>query len=286
MSTLTLPISLSGFGGPNYRIQNLPRLHRNIFGCIDGYVSRSNKILSALEKQKSGFCVGTSVCFNGSVYHLTRVGIKKHQLNTYNSDDAVMAGAQRIGKLICEVDGLSAGKLIGGIEKELAKTNGHRLDEPGCIYLVTDGKYTKIGGTSYAVRKRLNELQVGNAKKLKLVGSYKVQHKISTEGSLHSDFAGKRVLGEWFLLDEMDVYKILSERKDVINNSKFSGLGASERAAIDAAVQWLDYEYSSYCHKIHKRALLKSSPDAYESQCRSMLEKIIFMDRLMNGGAS
>ena len=286
MSKTVIPVSLSGFGQLGRQTQNLSRLHRNIFGCIDSYVSRGNKILSALEKQKAGFYVGTSICLNDGVYHLTRVGTKKHQLYIYNGDSAVMAGAPYIGKLICEVDGLALSKLINGIEKELARISGHKLDEPGCIYLVTDGKHTKIGGTSYAVRKRLNELQVGNAKKLKLVGSYKVQHKISTEGSLHSDFADRRVLGEWFLLDEMDIYKILSERKDVINSRKFSGLSASEKESLDAALQWMDSEYSSYCHKIQKRASLRLAPDAYERQCQSMLEKMIFLHHLMSGGAT
>lgn len=85
-------------------------------------------------------------------------------------------------------------------------------NKKGFIYLVSDGEFTKIGGTSYDVKKRLLELQTGNAKKLKIIGSYKCNYLNITEKLIHNDFKDKKILNEWFKLDDIDCKKILNDK--------------------------------------------------------------------------
>lgn len=85
-------------------------------------------------------------------------------------------------------------------------------NKKGFIYLVSDGQFTKIGGTSYDVKKRLLELQTGNAKKLKIIGSYKCNYLNVTEKLIHNDFKDKKILNEWFSLDDIDCKKILNDK--------------------------------------------------------------------------
>lgn len=66
------------------------------------------------------------------------------------------------------------------------------------IYFVTDGEYVKIGFTDKDdVQQRLNALQIGNARELKLLGT--ILGGREEEALLHRVFDGFRVRGEWFM---------------------------------------------------------------------------------------
>lgn len=64
------------------------------------------------------------------------------------------------------------------------------------VYFITDGEFVKIGWTNRPARARLNDFQVGNVRRLRLLGT--VYGNKSDEKFLHSRFSGSRVRGEWF----------------------------------------------------------------------------------------
>jgi hypothetical protein len=71
------------------------------------------------------------------------------------------------------------------------------------IYFITDGEYVKIGFTDQNdITNRLNALQIGNARKLRLLGC--IEGGRETESVLHNVFQGFRVRGEWFLMSLPD----------------------------------------------------------------------------------
>lgn len=110
------------------------------------------------------------------------------------------------------------------IDKFLSKKNGVSLEGKGFIYLVSDGINTKIGATTYNPVKRLNELQVGNAKELTLIGSYAVERRIATESLLHETYRHKNIRGEWFKLSGQDIVDIINNRVQSSNNNTYQVL--------------------------------------------------------------
>lgn len=78
------------------------------------------------------------------------------------------------------------------------------------VYLVSDGKYIKIGMTGN-IKTRMIELQVGNPSKLELISLIPAKNKTAAhklEGSLHNIYSRFSKFGEWFdLLGFLDVEK-------------------------------------------------------------------------------
>jgi len=87
----------------------------------------------------------------------------------------------------------------------------------GIIYLVSDGEFTKIGGTSYNLHKRLLELQTGNAKKLSILGSYPTLYMLQSERLVQNKYKSNNILNEWFSLDSSEISNILN-KKEVYSN--------------------------------------------------------------------
>ena len=137
------------------------------------------------------------------------------------------------------------------IENFFYKNENKTSDKKGSIYLITDGKYTKIGATSYNVKKRLNELQTGNAKELNIIYEYKVKNKLSTEKFLHEKFKEKQVLGEWFNLKYEDIQYII-KNKFSINNGNISFDKKLEKN-IQRDIEILDKIHDKYLIKVFKR---------------------------------
>lgn len=95
------------------------------------------------------------------------------------------------------------------------------------IYLIgevnTPNKF-KIGlTTENDVEKRLKKLQTGNGEELYISKQYKTDTPFKLEKMLHNHFANKKVLNEWFLLEESD-YKdfinICNKKQEIINSIK------------------------------------------------------------------
>ena len=137
------------------------------------------------------------------------------------------------GKLKINIISRSAEDSLLIIDKALAKQNGITLEGKGFIYLVSDGENTKIGATTYNPIKRLNELQVGNAKKLMLIGSYAVERRIATESLLHDKYSKKNIRGEWFGLSGYDIIEIINNRMQSSTNNKYQVLTSRNAQRIE-----------------------------------------------------
>ena len=84
---------------------------------------------------------------------------------------------------------------------------------------------TKIGyvkGGLEAVKKRKAALQTGNPSKLDFK-AYPCKHAFQVEGYLHERFKRKRVLGEWFLLNDEDTDMIHKEMKNYDRSGELMG---------------------------------------------------------------
>ena len=143
------------------------------------------------------------------------------------------------------------------LDKWLIKVLGRKLDTKGKIYLITDGEYTKIGATSYNTKKRLNELQTGNPKKLIEIGNYNVNNKITTEKMLHDKYAHKHILGEWFKLNSIDINNILLSQEQIVYSSKYQVVNELIKSEIDKALIQISYDADLAVFKLQKRLLNK-----------------------------
>jgi len=83
------------------------------------------------------------------------------------------------------------------------------------IYLIsseTNGqKLYKIGITKRAIETRMKELKTGNAAELAIVDSFESRWATKIEASLHRQFRPKRISGEWFGLDFLDIEEFKSK---------------------------------------------------------------------------
>lgn len=83
------------------------------------------------------------------------------------------------------------------------------------IYFISDGEYLKIGYTAGDIEARITALQVGNARKLKLVGH--IDGGRETEAMLHRVFHEFNVGGEWFLYN-LEKIQSMNNDNDGANN--------------------------------------------------------------------
>jgi hypothetical protein len=74
------------------------------------------------------------------------------------------------------------------------------------VYVITDGRYFKIGYTDGAVEARIDTLQTGNPNRLILV--HQMAGGRALEKELHGAYAAKRLSGEWFDLSNKDLKDI------------------------------------------------------------------------------
>jgi hypothetical protein len=68
------------------------------------------------------------------------------------------------------------------------------------VYFISDGELVKIG-TASNIPNRMDSLQTGNPKRLKLLAHTTGGHK--TEAKYHVMFADCRISGEWFKMSKM-----------------------------------------------------------------------------------
>lgn len=163
----------------------------------------------------------------------------------------------------CTIDDImvlkEAHPIFKKIDKFITESSGHKLDNGGCIYLVSDGYHTKIWATSYNVTKRLNELQTWNSSELSIVGFYPVKNKISSESYIHTLFAEKRIRWEWFLLSPDEVQLILGNKYSKINEYGYSSLTPEWVKDILSVSGTMYWEYKAIENKVEKRKSNKIS---------------------------
>ena len=79
------------------------------------------------------------------------------------------------------------------------------------IYLICSEiegkKLHKIGYTKRAIEKRIKEFKTGNASDIYLVDSFQSEWGTKIESMLHRIYRPKKINGEWFDLDEVEVKK-------------------------------------------------------------------------------
>lgn len=77
----------------------------------------------------------------------------------------------------------------------------------GYVYLIRDpeNEAYKIGMTRNDPQDRKSKLQTANSNELQLIYSIKTEYPAKLERLLHVKFMTKRVLREWFRLDNEDV---------------------------------------------------------------------------------
>jgi biotin operon repressor len=81
----------------------------------------------------------------------------------------------------------------------------------GYVYVVKNGsnKY-KIGYTKSSVKRRIATLQTALHSPIYIVAYFKTDNPVALERELHNRFNDKRLIGEWFSLDDDDVEWIKS----------------------------------------------------------------------------
>lgn len=79
------------------------------------------------------------------------------------------------------------------------------------VYLICDAAngYFKIGVTRGSIARRMKKLQTGNPTELFLTKCFKTETPFYLEKSLHLHFQSKKVLNEWFALDNDDIKEFI-----------------------------------------------------------------------------
>lgn len=81
------------------------------------------------------------------------------------------------------------------------------------LYILKCQNVYKIGITTTTVTRRVKSLQTGNAYKITRYWSKKCSNYVQMEKYFHRKFAKKRLLGEWFALDDNDLEFIKNCKK-------------------------------------------------------------------------
>ena len=79
----------------------------------------------------------------------------------------------------------------------------------GYVYLIYDSEKCayKIGVTRSKNSKRLKQLQVGNSTELTLIHMHETEYPFRLEAMLHNRYVNSRIMGEWYVLDDVDEFK-------------------------------------------------------------------------------
>jgi hypothetical protein len=92
-------------------------------------------------------------------------------------------------------------KIHSGLTKSffewLVSTDSKRKQKD-IIYVISDGRFHKIGMTTNSIRAKLRGLQVGNPLKLECIFYLKTEHANAIERATHKYFKDDRLVGEWF----------------------------------------------------------------------------------------
>ena len=88
------------------------------------------------------------------------------------------------------------------------------------LYVLHCNGVYKIGITTTTVTRRVKSLQTGNAYKITRYWSKKCSNYVQMEKYFHRKFAKKRLLGEWFALDDNDLEFIKNCKRDSIFERK------------------------------------------------------------------
>lgn len=85
------------------------------------------------------------------------------------------------------------------------------------IYLLANEEWTqfKIGITKNSTSERIKKLQTGNGSEITIVKEYETKHARKIESWLHKRYYSKRLVGEWFKLDDDDINDFIETCKKI-----------------------------------------------------------------------
>ncbi len=83
----------------------------------------------------------------------------------------------------------------------------------GKVYLIANEEWTqfKIGISTKELDKRINSLKTGNGSEISLVKSFDTKHHRKVEKWMHNKHNSKRLVGEWFALNDDDIINFISD---------------------------------------------------------------------------
>lgn len=83
----------------------------------------------------------------------------------------------------------------------------------GKVYLIANEEWTqfKIGISTKELDKRINALKTGNGSEISLVKSFDTAHHRKVEKWMHNKHNSKRLVGEWFALNDDDIVNFISD---------------------------------------------------------------------------
>jgi hypothetical protein len=79
----------------------------------------------------------------------------------------------------------------------------------------------KIGFTRGDPNKRLKALQTGNPHRMELINQFETKFNTKLEANLHQQFKSKKIMNEWFVLDNNDVDGFIELCEEVETNYTF-----------------------------------------------------------------
>lgn len=80
--------------------------------------------------------------------------------------------------------------------------------QKGFVYILSEtgmDDIYKIGVTKGTIERRIKKLQTGNPNEIFLVRKYHTEHPFFLEKCLHQKYHNKKVMNEWFRLDDEDI---------------------------------------------------------------------------------
>lgn len=103
--------------------------------------------------------------------------------------------------------------MIGLISNKYLRMNYKLIENINyCVYFISDGEYTKIG-IAASLPNRIKQLQTGNPRKLKAlyIIEFETQRQaLEIENKLHKYFADRQVSGEWFAINDRNIFTACS----------------------------------------------------------------------------
>lgn len=83
----------------------------------------------------------------------------------------------------------------------------------GKVYLLANEEWTqfKIGISTKNIDYRLKSLKTGNGSEITLVKSFNTIHHRKVEKWMHNKHNSKRLVGEWFALNDNDIIEFISD---------------------------------------------------------------------------
>jgi hypothetical protein len=92
----------------------------------------------------------------------------------------------------------------------------------GLVYLIANDEWTqfKIGVSTKSLDKRLKSLKTGNGSEISVVKSFETEYYRKVEKWMHGKYKHKKLVGEWFALDDEDIINFISDCQKAHNTFK------------------------------------------------------------------